>query len=193
MDFQQTLENEWSHLSDGIKSASHPFHNFILSNSINDIPESRIVILRTINIQKRLIGFNTDKRSPKYAALLNNNNVNALFYDQKRKIQLRIKGKTNLADERKIQSLWKNMALESRLCYMGKFGPSSVIETYEPNMPLQKITEISDEEYTLGLKNFIHFIIKIETIDWLYLHSSGHKRIKYIWDNKKFLASWLAS
>ena len=193
MDFKQTLENECGYLSDGIKSASHPFQHFVLSNSINNDPESRIVILRTINKQKRFIGFNTDKRSPKYNALLNNKNVSALFYDQKRKIQLRIKGNANVADGKKIQSLWDNMALESRLCYMGKFEPSSVIELYEPNMPSQKITEISDEEYALGFKNFIHFKIEIDSIDWLYLHSSGHKRVRYKWDNKKFSASWLAT
>ena len=193
MDFQETLEIEWGCLSDSIKSANHPFHHFVLSNSINDVPESRTIILRTINKQKRLIGFNTDKRSPKYKALVKNNSVSVLFYDEERKIQLRIKGKTYLSSETKRRKTWDEMALESRLCYMGKFSPSSTITKYEPNIPLQKITEISNKEYSKGYINFISFEIIIDSIDWLYLHSSGHKRIKFELNDNNIKSYWLAT
>ena len=85
------------------------------------------------------------------------------------------------------------MALESKMCYMGKFAPSSIINKYEPNIPLKKITEISEEEYNLGFINFINFQIKINSIDWLYLHSSGHKRIMYKCKNNKLITNWLAT
>ena len=88
--FNNILNNEWGHLIAATKTAKHPFHQFILSNSIENQPASRMVILRNADKDNRLISFNTDKRSPKYSSLLKHNIVAVLFYDSKRKIQLRI-------------------------------------------------------------------------------------------------------
>ena len=191
--FNNILKIEWKQLYLGTKSAKHPFHKFILSNSNNNQPESRIIILRSVIEDKGVIGFNTDKRSPKYKALVKNNSVSVLFYDEERKIQLRIKGKTYISSETKRRKTWDEMALESRLCYMGKFSPSSTITKYEPNIPLQKITEISNKEYSKGYINFISFEIIIDSIDWLYLNSSGHKRIKFELNDNNIKSYWLAT
>ena len=191
--FKDILENEWSQLIEATQTAKHPFHHFTLSNSSNNKPESRTIILRhTLPIERKL-GFNTDRRSPKFSSLLSNNHIAALFYDIKRKIQLRIIGKVFLNKEENRKKIWDKMALESKLCYMGKFAPSTIIKEYEPNIPLQKITEISKEEYNLGFTNFINFEIIIDSIDWLFLHSNGHKRIRYEWKKNKLSANWLAT
>ena len=187
------LDNEWNNLIAATKSAKHPFHHFVLSNTIDNTVDSRVVILRKVDKQKRIISFNTDKRSPKYLKLLKNNQVSSLFYDKKRKVQLRTNGNVYLNNNITQRAIWDNMALESKICYLGKFAPSSIIPNYEPNIPLKKITEISNAEYELGYLNFISFNIIIYRIDWLYLNSEGHKRIKYEWIDDKLNIDWIAT
>jgi len=193
INFNKILENEWEHLVSATKTAKHPFHQFILSNSINNHPDSRTMVLRYVDKQNRKIRFNTDKRSPKYTALLNNNSIAALFYDYARKIQLRIKGNACINNENERRLTWDDMALESKMCYLGNNAPSSILQNYEPNIPIKKITEISDEEYELGYINFVNFEITIDSLDWLYLSSSGHRRVKYTWYENKIVTNWIAT
>tara|TARA_B100001029_G_C15060367_1_gene457894 strand:- start:1203 stop:1790 length:588 start_codon:yes stop_codon:yes gene_type:complete len=193
-DFNQILNKEWEQLYNATKTAKHPYHHFTLSNIVNNKPESRTIILRSVDKDKRTIRFNTDKRSPKYKALQKDKHISALFYSLERKVQLRVTGYVQLNKTKlELNTIWDSMERESKLCYMGKFSPSSKIKNYEPNIPLQKITDISDEEYKLGLNNFINIDIIIDNIDWLYLHSSGHKRIKYEWIKDNLNSHWLAT
>ena len=187
------LDNEWTHLLSATKTAKHPYHQFILSNSINNQPDSRIMILQNIDKKNRRIIFNTDNRSPKYSALINNNFVSVLFYDMVRKIQLRIKGIVILVPEPQRRISWNKMTLESKMCYLGDYAPSSILKEYKPNIPSKKITELNDEEYELGYTNFVKFDIKINSLDWLHLSSSGHRRIQYSWNENKIETNWIAS
>ena len=56
--FDEILNNEWNNLISATKTAKHPFHQFVLSNSTNNHPDSRLVILRHVAKQNRTIGFN---------------------------------------------------------------------------------------------------------------------------------------
>ena len=81
---------EIKYLKDAIKHASNPFHTFSLSTLNDNFPETRTVVLRKIVDNPLKIFFNTDYRSNKVKELINNQNACALFYDQSRKIQIRM-------------------------------------------------------------------------------------------------------
>tara|TARA_B100001741_G_C16297685_1_gene479783 strand:- start:29 stop:616 length:588 start_codon:yes stop_codon:yes gene_type:complete len=191
---KHSLSKEWNELVLGTKSAKHPFHQFVFTNIKNNCPESRTVVLRNVCKEKRMIEFNTDNRSPKYYDLLENKNISALFYDSERKVQLRFNGEANILNndsERLI--IWEQLTRESKICYMGNFKPSTKLEIYQPNIPSKKITEISNDEYLLGYQNFARIQITISSLDWLLLHSSGHKRIKYEWKGNEQHETWIAT
>ncbi len=191
---KNTLSNEWNELALGTRSAKHPFHQFVFTNVKNDSPESRTVVLRNVSEATRIIEFNTDNRSPKYSDLITNNNISALFYDHIRKVQLRFNGKANiLKDETEKLTIWNKLTRESKICYMGDFKPSTNLNIYKPNIPSKKITELSNDEYLSGFKNFARIQISILKLDWLLLHSNGHKRIKYEWINGKQFENWIAT
>ena len=188
------LTRELDELVLGTKSAKHPFHQFVFTNITDNRPESRTVVLRNIIKEKQIIEFNTDKRSPKYSELKINNNISALFYDSTRKVQLRINGNANiLSDNSKKIQIWENLTRESKVCYMGDFSPSSKLGSYSPNIPKKKITELTDDEYSSGYLNFARIQIVFSTLDFLLLHSNGHKRIKYTWTNGGLEETWLAT
>ena len=84
-------KREKKHLVSSVQKGNSPYHIFSLSTVNNKQPESRMVVLRKVNESPLQLFFNLDARSPKSKQLENNKVCSALFYDQKRRIQLRFK------------------------------------------------------------------------------------------------------
>jgi len=76
----------------GVKDRKSSFHYTMLSTINNKIPESRTVILRNFNKDIFELNIHSDLRSEKINQIETNNNVSCLFYDDKKKIQIRING-----------------------------------------------------------------------------------------------------
>mgnify|MGYP003324343888 CR=1 FL=1 len=65
-----------------------------------------------------------------------NNNISALFYDKKRKVQIRMSGKAVLHENSdELKTIWSTMKPESKLCYMGPFAPGEKLDQFQPNLP----------------------------------------------------------
>ena len=187
------LENEWAELLKGIKIGQHPFHTFNFSTISNDLPSIRTVVLRKANSKSNEISFHTDNRSSKYHEVLANNKVCSLFYDRKRKVQLRMYGKAYIDQDNSQSSIsWKRMTNESKICYMGPYAPSTMINDFEPNLPKILPHQINQKYENLGYKNFCIINISIARIDWLYLDHKGHKRLLFYFGNN-VKANWIAS
>jgi len=173
-------ETEIEYLKDGIKNSSNPYHTFTLS-SINQLyPESRTVVLRNLNLEPLSIYFNADYRSPKVKELIDNHFCSALFYDRKRRIQLRFKCQAILHYQNEIsRRIWSSTALQSRKCYMGPHTPSKALDEWHPNIPLEYLkTDPAKEHSEGGYINFTHIELIIIESDLLQLHHDGHIRFK---------------
>ena len=62
----------------------------------------------------------------------------------------------------------------SKICYSSLFPPSSKIA--DPMETDNLIKNIKREQIEKGKKNFGRINVKINKIDWLYLHHTGHRR-----------------
>ncbi len=187
------LNKEWTELSKGTVIGKHPFHTFNLSSVSGNTPNARTVVLRKVSSKNNEISFHTDFRSSKFNEISLNNNVCALFYDKKRKVQLRITGSAYIEhDTSSSQKSWKNMTNESKICYMGPYAPSSFLKEFKPNLPKILPHQIKLENEKFGYMNFCVVNIIISRIDWLSLDHKGHKRILfYLGANIK--SNWIAS
>lgn len=187
----QHLEKEWLELKEGVNKGNHPFHTFSFCTIINNIPSARTVVLRNVKKQNNIISFHTDIRSKKYNELQKNNNICALFYDKKRKIQLRLNGKTQIEYKSKLsEKSWDLMTKESKICYLAPIAPSTVIPKFSPNLPSILPHQITKKDEQFGYNNFCLINIKISIIDWLKLDYKGHKRILFKL-GKNFKSNWI--
>ena len=84
------------------------------------------------------------------------------------------------------------MTNESKICYMGPYTPSTMINDFEPNLPKILPHQINQKYENLGYKNFCLINISIARIDWLYLDHKGHKRLLFYFGNN-VKANWIAS
>ena len=171
---------EIKYLKDAIKHASNPFHTFSLSTLNDNFPETRTVVLRKIVDNPLKIFFNTDYRSNKVKELINNQNACALFYDQSRKIQIRMNCNAVVHHKNNIAlKIWNSTALQSRKCYLGPYAPSTRLDNWHPNVPDEYI-EINptEDKSQKGYENFTHIELNVIELDILKLRYNGHIRFK---------------
>ena len=181
-------------LNCAVKDRNHTFHtpvfsNFEKDNSVN----SRVVVLRKFNEKELKLNFHTDFRSIKLQNLKENNNSFFVFYDFKLKIQLRIKTLSTINNNNIIsKQAWEKTGLFSRKCYLSLKAPSSSTTIPEDGIPKHlKGIDPSKEESEEGYKNFTVVVNKIQNIDWLYLESSGHRRLKISFKESDQIYKWL--
>ena len=177
-----------------VKDRNHNFHTPVFSNKneFNDV-DSRIVVLRNFNKDNLKLNFHTDFRSQKIINLKKNNNSNFVFYGFKIKTQLRIKTNSIINYKNEIsKKAWQETHLSSRKCYLTEKAPSSITTLAEDGIPnhLSGI-DPSEEESQKGYDNFAVIENKIQNIDWLYLSSTGHRRLKINLKNSKPIFNWI--
>jgi len=180
-DLKKIFKREVEFLVDGVSNISNPYHFFYLSTLDNQEVASRTIVLRNVDKKPLTIFFNADYRSPKVKQLLSNNNCCVLFYDNKRKMQLRANCQAFINNNNNnSKKVWKKTPLQSRKCYMGEYSPSQRLEEWHPNVPLKYIKkdpEVLDSES--GYNNFTVIKLVINNLDILELHHDGHIRCMF--------------
>ncbi len=78
---------------------------------------------------------------------------------------------------------WDGSTSRSKKCYSVKGGSSKEID--EP-----EAFDINDFEVEEGYKNFSVLIFNFNSLEFLYLKSSGHRRAIHRWNNI-YTSSWL--
>jgi len=190
----EIFEDIKKNLAKGVKDRKHTFHTPIFSNINNEnTVESRVVVLRQFDSHNMVLNFHTDVRSPKVNNLKKKSHSLFVFYDHELKLQLRIKTVSTINNQNKItKEMWEKTKLSSRKCYLTEKAPSSFT-----NLPEDGIDEsLEGKDPTLmesekGYKNFTVIENQILQIDWLYLASNGHRRLKVILKEKIPFFEWL--
>ena len=186
------LKNELKHLKDALKNSQDPYHYFYLSTINKNVPQSRTVVLRSINKNPLKLYFNTDKRSNKVNEIKKNPACNVLFYDNLRRIQLRLNCNAILHHKNKLtKNVWNNTVLQSRKCYMAPYPPSSKLEKWEANLPKKYFEcDPSLEDNKKGYENFCTVELEVISFEIIELKYNGHIRFQINKNNNvDFLAS----
>ena len=176
----ELLENANVLLDAGVTTGNHPFHQFVISTSVDNIPEQRTVVLRQWVLKRRSIIFHTDIRSPKVEQLKSNNNCSVLFYSKPDKMQLRFKCTAHVHYKDRLSDyLYSQTSDSQRECYSYSKAPSiECLETTKEEWlhQSQAITEVDPYE------NFAACVCNFNELELLYLSYKGHTRVLYQWD-----------
>jgi len=181
----------WNRLVNGAVKSRDPLHTpCVATHSVNDI-SLRTVVLRKAIPETKELRFHTDTRSKKWQELTLNPSISALFYDAADRIQIRVKGRAELQLNNDITTAaWQKTSLSSRRCYLTNFDPSSFTDNPTSGLPEHIEQEnFSLEESEMGYQNFGIVSIKVQNIDWLWLHHAGHRRAYFDYISYSF--SWM--
>ena len=178
-------------LTRGFLDKKSPYRFFILSTSIKHNVNSRIVVLRNFCPKKWELFFHSDCRSEKLNEIENNRNVSLNFWDPKKNIQLRIKGKAERYNE-KDNYTWDKLNVWSKRTYLTEKIPGS-ISKYPTSGFSQKLLKAppTNKEINMGFKNFCQIKIFIKKIDCLILSRLGYRRALFEINKDKLIKKWL--
>ncbi len=179
----------WRSLKAGVKSTSDPFHTPSVATMSIHGPTQRTVVLRHADTKQRMIACHTDRRSMKTRDVLDEPRASWLFYDHKRKLQLRISGTMTLhTDDELAETCWSHTPAQARACYHTTLGPGQCV-TAPPKAP-----KVADKKLeSLNARSHIAVLAcQITFLEWLLLSAKGHRRAQFQWHGDQYIASWIA-
>lgn len=181
----QTHSDLWNELGRGVVDRRHGFHVPTLSTiGLDGAPCARAVVLRRIDAERGEIQCHTDVRSGKAAEIARDARVAWHFYDESRKLQLRVSARAEmLAYGAVADDAWARSAVTSRRCYLAPRAPGAVCDAPSPNLPEGvRDRRPTEEETQPGRANFAVLLTRATAIDWLSLASEGHQRARFTRD-----------
>ena len=188
------LSNIISLLKKGLTDRKHGFHCPIFSNiAENKNISSRVVVLRKFDWIDLVLNFHTDYRSKKVDEISINPNTFFVFYVSKDRTQVKINTMSKINYKNEItKKSWNLTNLSSRKCYLAEQAPSSKTDFSEDSLPNHlKGIDPNKKESEEGYKNFVVVENKIQKIEWLYLSSSGHRRLLINFEKNINKFQWL--
>ena len=153
-------------------------------------PQSRTVILRHADPDRREVGFHTDRRSAKVAEFAADPSVAIVAYDRPRGLQLRLWGQAELhVDDGRAEETWAALYPPLRTPYRACFAPGLPLDAPTTADPTEAARNPADPD--AGFENFAFVAIRVIRLEWLHLRSSGHRRARFEW-NGRWEGHWLA-
>ena len=176
------LRSCWNELGRGVVDRRHGFHGPVIATlGLDGAPQARAVVLRRVIAETGEICCHTDTRSGKVAEIRANLRVAWHFYDEGRKLQLRVAALADVVPGGpRADEAWTRSAVTSRRCYLAPRAPGTVCDAPSPNLPEGVRDRRPTEEETLpGRANFAVVVTRATAIDWLSLASEGHQRARF--------------
>lgn len=185
------LDEIWILLQRAVVDRNEDFRLPVVIVNSNGNADGRIVVLRGAFKDKNILRFHTDRRSPKVSFLKENKKIYFVFYNKKRKIQVRAEGISTIHYKNDITlQAWKNTQMISRKCYLSPQIPGDLINESASDLSKEMGENLPTlENSEVGYENFCVIESKIKSFEWLYLASQGHRRAKFNLDNNT--KTWL--
>jgi len=195
-DLPLSLAEGWKLLGRGSKDRKSPLHMPCVGTiGQTGLPRQRIMVLREVRRDDRLLRFHTDNRAGKISDIAEGAPISVLGYHPGAKIQLRLSGTARIeTDSAAADNAWEETSLFGKRCYLAEPGPGAA--TDKPISGLASDLEgrkPNEEEVLPGRPNFAILLAEIDQIEWLYLAHTGHRRALFSWDAaaKQWTGQWL--
>lgn len=173
-------------------SSHHPVVGTIGKDGL---PRQRVMILRKLDWERRLIRFHTDWRTEKVEELASNGAASVLIYEPESKVQLRLSGKAAVQTTGSaVDAAWNEATLFARRCYLAETAPGTLSDNPQSGLPLWVEGRApSDEEVAPARANFAILLFEYNQIEWLYLANKGHRRARWNWNSADhdWIGNWL--
>ncbi|MEL0153164.1 MAG: pyridoxamine 5'-phosphate oxidase family protein [Halieaceae bacterium] len=188
MSLDTVLAVAWGLLEEGVTNRRKPFHTPAVASITEDFtPSIRTVVLRGVDQRNKTVRFHTDIRARKYAELTANPSLALLFYDETKKVQIRLETTACLHNRDEVAAdAWALSQPMSKVCYATPISPGSGVSTPPASLSLE---EANMEN---GYANFGVVEGSIKYLEWLKLSAKGHERAGFRWSaDGTLFCQWL--
>jgi hypothetical protein len=189
------LADAWEQLDIGVRSGRHGFHLPTLCTLDGyGIPQSRIVVFRSLDIEKRRLICHTDVRARKVTEVQRKLHATWCFYDKPLKMQVRaVTSAAVHTDDDLADRQWDASNNSSKRCYLAPAMPGTPTDHPSPNLPEDVRDHVpTDDRLFPARKHFAVIAAAISSLDVLYLHHAGHQRARFVWKSgRPLMSTWL--
>ena len=183
----ETLDASFKVLENAIENSRNLFHTPVLSTLSDSKINSRVIVLRGVDPEKRALRIHTDSRSRKIKDISENSDATLLGYDPGLKIQLKLHGSIDTHYQDKIADLaWRDSQEMSKVCYSVSESPGKKIDD-----PRNYDVDSENININEGYKNFAVINFHFNSLEFLYLRSSGHRRSIHVWEAEELISNWI--
>ncbi len=184
---KETLDASFKVLENAIENRRNLFHTPVLSTLSYSKINSRVIVLRGFDPEKRALRIHTDSRSRKIKDISENSDATLLGYDPGLKIQLKLHGSIDTHYQDKIADLaWRDSQEMSKVCYSVSESPGKKIDD-----PRNYDVDSENININEGYKNFAVINFHFNALEFLYLMSSGHRRSIHVWEAEELISNWM--
>ena len=184
---EETLDASFKVLENAVENRRSLFHTPVLSTFSDSKINSRVIVLRAFDPEKRILRIHSDSRSRKIKDVSENSDATLLGYDPGLKIQLKLHGSIDTHYQDNIADLaWRDSQEMSKVCYSISESPGKEID--DPGK-----YDVDSENINLneGYKNFAVINFHFNSLEFLYLRSSGHRRSIHVWETEELRSNWM--
>jgi hypothetical protein len=142
-------------------------------------PSQRVMVLRAFDPATATLRFHTDARAAKVEELGNGAPISVLAYDAAAKRQFRLSGTGRIeTDGETADKAWNDATLFARRCYLADPAPGTLSDIPVSGLPadIEGRKPEDDAEVAPGRANFAVLLAEIDTIEFLHLAHTGHRR-----------------
>lgn len=183
-------DTAWAMLKEATINRRLPCHLVnIATIGLDGRPKVRTVVLRDANEATRTLRFHTDGRSTKIPELAANALIEAHFYDQPAKIQIRMAGIATVraTNEALAAEAWGAAKAMSKVCYRLDQGPGTTIQQSDA----YDYIDFNDTDDDPGKQNFRTVTLTVETLDIVVLKANANKRAQFSFDGDSVIGRWV--
>ena len=158
---------------DGARSAPHGWRTPVLATVDGDAADARTVVLRSADRAERRLTIFTDRRAAKVAQLMSRPHATFVMWSAALAWQLRCRAVLTVraSDDAANAALWARIQRSpAARDYLSELSPGTALGGDAPG------AEESGHATGDGRENFVVIDARVQSIDWLELHPSGHRR-----------------
>jgi pyridoxamine 5'-phosphate oxidase len=191
-DLNASLEKAWLLIEAGAANRNMAAHTPVVATIDRaGQPQQRVMVLRAADRAHRSLRFHSDARSAKIAQT---GAASVLIYEPGEKLQLRLTGSARAdVDGAESAAAWERSTQFARRCYMAEAAPGSFSPVPVSGLPAWiEGKQPTDDQLRPYRGNFGLFLVTFDTIEYLYLANTGHRRARWTWDEASgWSGNWL--
>lgn len=175
--YESIPEEAWSRLREAADSPAHPMRLMVLATVDREgSPVARLMVLRGASRKLARIWFYTDRRSEKVDHLALHPVINAVAWDARDGVQLRVGGSARVhVSDALTEKHWSQGEARLRGLYASPDAPGVPLRQLDPHlMSTKRAMDSGTEEIARG--NFAVIEIRVRTIEWLQLCGDDRRR-----------------
>jgi pyridoxine/pyridoxamine 5'-phosphate oxidase len=153
----------------------------------------RVIVLREVDFQQRQLTFFTDARSRKVEELSNHPHLSCLFWDERKKVQIRMNAQVILEQgSARCRQYWDRLPVQGRSSYAALSAPGTPQQTDNVSLSNHWHDEMDLQETAYAFEHFMVITCQVYSADLLHLHHEGHQRAQFAYQDGAWAGSWVA-